>query len=135
MYDFTHGGDFNFYCMDCHENFTKSTKEGDVIEMSGDHLTKCPFCEGMAKIVGRPSPLIKIGENSNLYRQLREHSDDPEKSTKIQEQLIEDRKREVSHGGTKARYLKSQKEAAMKNKAEWVKRGRIASERMEAVKG
>ena len=103
--------------------------------MSGDHLTKCPFCDGMAKIVGRPSPLVKIGENSNLYRQLREHSDDPEKSTKIQEQLIEDRKREVSRGSTKASYLKDQKKAAMKNKAEWVKRGRIASERMEAVKG
>lgn len=96
---------------------------------------KCRYCGKNAKIYGRQTVSIIVKDGNTIERDLKRFVDDPEKSSKIQEQIISERQKEIKTSSVARRKYKEQHERAMKNKAEWVRRGRRPEERMEAIKG
>lgn len=132
---FLEPGIFNVYCPYCYLEVSYETKEGEVSLISGQYQLTCPSCARQAKVIGRPGPVIRVGDDTSIQRQIHKNTDDPDRLTAVQEWASKNRQQEIALSPRKRKYYQEQKEAASKNKPEWVRRGRKPEERLEAVKG
>lgn len=145
MEKYSKGGTYNFTCLDCHSAdpyFTYTANKNEIKvrphpyypeEIQG--YIQCPYCGGVAIVSGTPSPAAIMSGLGGVQARKINSISSPEEQTKAQEQLINERKKEIATSGTARRYYKTQHDRAMKNKAEWVRRGRKPEERSEAIKG
>ena len=69
----------------------------------------------------------------DLRSKLQSSVNDAKVSSSIQDTMVKERQREMSTNSTARKYYEDQKKRNLANKAEWVKRGRLPEERIEAI--